>query len=43
MDEKIVDGCEKFMWAVYGKSKFESVDEVHHLKLKAKAESCYYW
>jgi hypothetical protein len=38
MDENFIDGCEKFICAMYGKAKYDSVDEVRHLMLKSKCD-----
>ena len=38
VDDDLLIGCEKFTCVLYGKSKFESVDEVRHLMLKSKCD-----
>lgn len=36
LDESVIDGCEKFTCAIYGKPKCTSVDEVRHMMLTSK-------
>ncbi len=36
LNEDLISGCEKFTCTLYGKAKFQSIDEVCHLMLKSK-------
>ena len=38
VEEELLDDCDKFICAVYGKSKCSSVDEVRHIMLKSKCD-----
>ena len=38
VDENLISGCEKFTCALYGKARYDSVDEVRAIMLKSKCE-----
>ena len=38
MTQTLIDGLEKFVCAIYGKSKYDSVDEVRHFMLRSKCD-----
>ncbi|KAL5007522.1 hypothetical protein ScPMuIL_016328 [Solemya velum] len=38
VDDDLLDGCEEFICAVYGKAKFDSVNEVRHLMHQSKCD-----
>ena len=37
-DYNLIDDCEQLICAVYGKAKFDSVNEMHHLILQSKCD-----